>query len=57
MEVNRIDKVALIMLVATLFFGLNSCKDNCIPCDDPTNPDCENYDPDYGKPTAQFLVP
>ncbi len=51
MEVNRIDKVVLIMLVATSFFGLNSCKDNCIPCDDPTNPDCENYDPCYGKKT------
>jgi len=25
----------------------NSCKKKC--CNDPTNPDCENYDPCYGK--------
>ncbi len=40
------------------FFGLitlQSCKD-C--CEDPTNPDCDNYDPCYGKkPTsAHFII-
>jgi len=29
---------------------LNSCKKEC-PCQDPTNPQCENYDPCYGKKT------
>lgn len=31
-------------------FVLNSCKKEC-PCDDPTDPVCDNYDPCYGKKT------
>jgi len=30
---------------------IHSCKDDWPPCDDPTNPDCDNYDPCYGKKT------
>jgi hypothetical protein len=32
-------------------FTFNGCKDDCPPCDDPTNPECENYDPCWGKDT------
>jgi hypothetical protein len=39
-------------LFAVLFF--NSCKKDCLPCQDPTNPKCGNYDPCYGKKTANF---
>jgi hypothetical protein len=55
MEVNRINKVALIMLVVTLFLGINACKDKC---DDPTDIVCKNYDPCYGKEktSAYFIV-
>jgi hypothetical protein len=35
---------------------LHSCKDDCPPCDDPTNSECSNYDPNYGKPTADFTI-
>lgn len=38
------------------FLLTQSCKDDCPPCDDPTNPDCGNYDPNYGKPTADFTM-
>ena len=36
-------------------FTLLACKEDN-PCDDPTNPDCNNYDPNYGKPTADFTM-
>jgi hypothetical protein len=38
-------------VIAIAFFS--SCK-----CDDPSNPDCNNYDPFYGKskPTADFTI-
>lgn len=39
------------LLVATLIafsFILHSCKEEC-PCDDPTDPMCDNYDPCFGK--------
>jgi hypothetical protein len=42
----------------TILFSLitlNSCKDDCPPCDDPTNPECENYDPCFGKDTINTL--
>jgi len=41
------------LLIALGFIGclslIQSCKDDC---SDPTNPDCENYDPCYGKESA-----
>ncbi len=51
-------KNSAILQIATLIsFAciLNSCKHDC-PCDDPTNSECSNYDPDYGKPTANFTI-
>ncbi len=45
----------LIVVLASFAFVLNSCKDEC-PCTDETNPDCSNYDPNYGKPTADFTM-
>ena len=37
--------------VMLMLLHLSSCKEDCPPCNDPTNPDCENYDPCYGKRT------
>lgn len=42
--------------VMLMLLHLSSCKEDCTPCNDPTNPDCENYDPNYGKPTADFTM-
>jgi len=42
--------------VMFMLLHLSSCKEDCTPCNDPTNPDCENYDPNYGKPTADFTM-
>lgn len=41
-----------------VLFTINACKDDCPPCDDPTNPDCSNYDPCYKKNrvTADFFM-
>jgi hypothetical protein len=44
-------KLTLAMFVV-LFFS--TCKKEC--CQDPTNPECENYDPKYGIPTADFTI-
>lgn len=46
----------LIKLTLALFVVLffNSCRKEC--CQDPTNPKCENYDPKYGIPTADFTM-
>ncbi|HBH05591.1 MAG TPA: hypothetical protein DDX92_03190 [Flavobacteriales bacterium] len=44
MKKYRIPIVALTVLAA---FSLQTCKH----CNDPTNPDCANYDPCYGKKT------
>jgi hypothetical protein len=38
-----------ILLLAAL--ALNACKKEKPPCQDPSNPTCENYDPCYGKKT------
>jgi len=35
--------------------SLAGCKKDSA-CNDPTNPECENYDPNYGKPTADFTM-
>jgi hypothetical protein len=45
----KIIKLTLALFVV-LFFS--TCKKEC--CLDPTNPECENYDPCYGKKTANF---
>jgi len=40
----------LLLLIATQYWG---CRKECPkPCQDPTNPDCENYDPCFGKVAA-----
>jgi hypothetical protein len=41
----------LIVVLASFAFVLNSCKEDCpeTKCQDPSNPECENYDPCYGK--------
>jgi hypothetical protein len=41
----------LVILLVGMALVLNSCKEECPTCQDPTNPDCENYDPCYGKKT------
>jgi hypothetical protein len=45
----RFTALALLALFTTC------CKDDCM---DPTNPDCDNYDPCYGKtqPSAKFIM-
>jgi hypothetical protein len=40
----------ILSLVVFAAMVLNSCKKEC-PCTDPSNPQCENYDPCYGKKT------
>jgi hypothetical protein len=44
-------KFLILLLGFAGLLTLQSCKeDECPePCQDPTNPDCENYDPCYGK--------
>jgi len=39
------------VLFVVVFF--NACKKKCC---DPKNPDCENYDPNFGIPTADFTM-
>jgi hypothetical protein len=48
----------LIILLAGMAFVLNSCKEDCPSCQDPTNSDCENYDPCHSsKPAnADFTI-
>ncbi len=50
-------KHVYIPLIAFIIsFTLTSCKKKC--CNDPTNPDCENYDPCYGiqEANAEFVI-
>jgi len=42
-----------ILLLAAL--ALNACKKEKPPCQDPSNPSCENYDPCYGKKTINIF--
>jgi hypothetical protein len=51
----KVIKLTLALLVV-LFF--NSCKKECPPCQDPTNPKCENYNPCLSKKpvTADFQI-
>lgn len=41
----------LVVLVAGIALVLNSCKEDECPCVDETNPECDNYDPCFGKDT------
>lgn len=41
--------LTLILFTGTLAISLNSCKRDKEDCFDPTNPQCKNYDPCYGK--------
>lgn len=47
----RFLKFLMLLLGFIAFMMLQSCKENC-PCDDPTNPTCDNYDPCFGKEAA-----
>ncbi len=40
----------LLVLWVMASISIQSCKKDC--CNDPTNPDCKNYDPCYGKEPA-----
>ncbi len=44
------------LIAFIILFTLTSCKKNY--CNDPTNPDCENYDPCYGiqEANAEFVI-
>jgi hypothetical protein len=42
----------LIVVLASFVLLLPACKDDC---PDPSNPDCENYDPCFGKDTVNTL--
>jgi hypothetical protein len=44
----------LVILLVGMALVLNSCKKEC-PCDDPTNPDCDNYDRCFGNDTINTL--
>ncbi len=46
----KVLKFLILLLGFTGLFTLQSCKEEC-PCDDPTDPVCDNYDPCYGKDT------
>ena len=48
-----VKKVLYIVLMGLMLpFG---CRKECPKCDDPTNPDCENYDPCLGKKHVNSL--
>ena len=51
-------KLITILLFSGLMVLYNGCKDDDCPCDDPTNPVCENYDLCYGitPVTADFEI-
>ena len=41
----------ILLFVSGIAVMLYGCKEDC-PCDDPTNPVCDNYDPCFGKRTV-----
>lgn len=45
---KQIKLIAILLFFSGVMVLYNGCKDKC-PCDDPTDPACENYDPCYGK--------
>ena len=48
---------SIFIITTFVLLALGSCKKEK-PCQDPSNPDCENYDPCYGKkaPSADFII-
>jgi hypothetical protein len=48
---------SIFIITTFVLLALGSCKKEK-PCKDPSNPDCENYDPCYGKkaPSADFII-
>ena len=46
-------QIKLIISILIILFTFNSCKKDC-KCQDPSKPECENYDPCYGKRTPNF---
>ena len=56
-EVGVRFSLGLRLFTALALFSIftSCCKDDCL---DPTNPDCDNYDPCYGKtqPSAKFIM-
>ena len=54
---KNIQTVFVAMGLAFVFYSC--CRDDDNTCSDPTNPECENYDPCYGKTDirrADFLI-
>jgi hypothetical protein len=50
-------KQIIVVIAITQLLLLSSCKrEHCRPCNDPRNPDCSNYDPNLGIPTAEFSM-
>jgi hypothetical protein len=49
--------IPILSLSLIALLALGSCKKEK-PCKDPSNPECENYDPCYGKkaPSADFII-
>lgn len=55
---KNFNSIFIILIIITfVLVGGCRCKEEKKPCQDPSNPDCENYDPCYGKrPTADFTM-
>jgi hypothetical protein len=53
---NLFNKYFALFTILLSLLTFNGCKDDCPKCDDPTNPECENYDPCWDKKpvTADF---
>lgn len=50
---KNFNSIVIISIITTfVLVGGCRCKDKKKPCFDPTNPDCENYDPCYGRKTV-----
>ena len=53
--INRFFKYTSLVILAILhFYVITGCKHE--RCNDPSNPNCSNYDPNYGKPSAAFTM-
>src|SRR5690554_3625779 len=55
-RLKNIHAVFVAMGLAFVFYAC--CRDDDNTCSDPTNPECENYDPCYGQNplTAEFKI-
>lgn len=55
--INKYNSLLPLLLALLLSLSQCRCKDEKKPCQDPTNINCENYDPCYGKiVTADFTI-